>query len=456
MAAMTISKFRFTLPLLLASSAATLLACGDEPAKQFADAPRADAAIDAATPDAATSGIVEVTIVSAAGPVAGATVVFQNADDSVVGTKTTDAAGIASEVMNVGGSITAIVVPQTPAVRGGPSVETFTVLAVKPGDKLKIRANGGTRLAPLVQVSVGLPPNSFGTYELLSSCGTRTNGLTTNKGGSLDISVPSTCTQASFLVKQEATSGSGGTAAAAIYKANVALTNGAFDLSDQAFTGLMVQNISGANMPEIVSLQSSVAPVLGGFLGEISESQAAIMPPGFPTFAGTFERVNTAATKQLVQMQVRGTNGFQQFVAQANVGDVTIDGATALAPWVSDVQFTQASSSFAITTTPAGNAPINGAFVRLGVGRKTGFINRQVIGPSAAALRLPILPTAQADFNVLVADSAFINDAGIISSPGGYDALRPVFYGINGPEEFFAAMPTVNAQLCTSLYFNQR
>ena len=455
---MTISKFRFTLPLLLASSAATLLACGDDPATQFADAPRADAATDAATPDAATSGVVEVTVVNSAGPVAGATVLFQNADDSVVATKTTDAAGVASEVMNVGGSITAIVVEQlpVPTVRGGTTTDTYTVLAIKPGDKLKIRANSSTTVMIANPVSLNLPANSFGTYSVLSSCGTRTSGLTTNKGGTLNITVPPTCTQASFLVKQEATSGSGGAAAATIYKANVALTGGAFDLSDQTFAALIPQNITGSNMPEIVNLQSGVASLLGGFLGEIDEAQAVIMPPGFPTFAGTFQRPNVAATKQVVTMQVRGNVGQQQFVALTNVGDVTIDGATALTPWVSDVQFTQANSSFAITTAAAGNAPVNGAFARLGLGRQTGFVNRQVIGPSATSLRLPILPTAQADLNVLVADSAFVNDAGIISSPGGYDALRPVFYSINGPEEFFGANPTVNAQLCASLYVNPR
>ncbi len=458
MALMTISKFRFTLSLLFASSAATLLACGDDPAKQFADAPRADAATDAPTPDASTSGVVEVTVVTAAGPVAGATVLFQNADDSVVATKTTDAAGVASEVMNVGGSITAIV-PQAivnPAVRGGPTTNTYTVLAVKPGDKLKIRANGNRTVMVANPVSVKLPPNSFGNYEILSSCGTRTSGLTADKGGALNITVPPTCTQATFLVKQEASSGPSGAAAATIYKANVALANGAFDLSDQAFTGLMVQNISGTNMPEIVSLQSGVASLLGGFLGEIDEAQAIIMPPGFPTFAGTFQRPNAAATKQLVTMQVRGRVGQQQFVALTNVGDVTIDGATALTPWVSDVQFSQANSSFAITTAAAGNAPVNGAFARLNLSRPTAFITRQVVGPSATSLRFPILPTAQADLNVLVADSTFTNDAGIIASPGGYDALRPVFYNINGPEEFFGPTPTVNAQLSVSLYFNPR
>jgi hypothetical protein len=455
---MTITSFRFTLPLLLASSAATLLACGDDPAKQFADAPRADAATDAATPDAATNGVVEVTIVDSAGPVAGATVLFQNADDSVVATKTTDAAGLASQVMNVGGSITAIVVEQNiaPAVRGGVTTQTYTVLAVKPGDKLKIRANRQGTISIVDPVSVKLPPNSFGTYEIRSSCGTRVTGLTTDKGGALNITVPPTCTQASFLVKQEATSGSGGAPAAAIYKANVALANGSFDLSDQTFAGLVVHNISGSNMPEIVNVQTGVASLLGGFLGEISESDAVIMPPGFPTFAGTFQRPNVAATKQLVTMQVRSNVGQQQLAALTNVGDVTVDGATALTPWVSDVQYTQANSSFQITTAAAGNAPVNGAFARLGLGRQTGFVNRQVVGPSATSLRLPILPTAQADLNVLVTDSAFVNDAGIISSPGGYDALRPLFYSINGPQEFFGPTPTVNGQLCVSLYVNNR
>ncbi len=443
---MSITPSRFTfLPLLFATSAAALLACGDEPAKQFADAPRTDAATDAALPDAATSGIVEVTVANSAGPVASATVLFQNADDSVVATKTTDAAGIASQAMNVGGSITVIVV-------GPNETQTFTVLAVKPGDKLKIRANGIGSEQILTQVSLTMPPNSFGSYEVLSSCGTQNRNVTANNAGALDMLVPPSCTQASWLVKRQATSGSGGTAAAAIYKTNVALANGAFDLSDQTFTGLMVQNIAGTNMPEVFNLQTSVAPLLSGFLGNIDESQASITAPVFPTFAGTFERANAAATKQLVKLDVRGAAGFQLFAAITNVGDVTIDGATALAPWVSDVQFSQADSSFIISTNPGGNAPINGAFVRLDVNRKSGSLRRQVIGPAATALRLPILPTAQVDLNVLPNDFTNVREAGIISSPGGYDALRPVFYIINGPDEFFGTTPTVNAQVCASMY----
>lgn len=402
--------------------------------------------------------MVEVTIVTQAGPVVGATVLFQNADDSVVATKTTDAAGVASEVMNVGGSITAIV-PQAianPALRGGPTTETYTVLAVKPGDKLKIRANGNRTVMIADQVSVKLPANSFGTYSIVSSCGTQRSGLTADKGGALNISVPPTCTQASFLVKKEATFGSGGTAAATIYKTNVALTAGVFDLSDQTFAALVPQNITGSNMPEILSLQATVASLLGGFLGEIDETEANIVLPGFPTFAGTFQRPNTNAAKQLVTMQVRGNVGQQRFVALTNVGDVTIDGATALTPWVSDVQFTQANSAIAITTAAAGNAPVNGAFAQVDVGGQRSFFVRRVVGPSATSLRFPILPTAQADLNVQATDSAFVNDAGIISSPGGYDALRPVFYNINGPEEFFGATPTANAQLTVSQYANQR
>ncbi|MBP9085745.1 MAG: hypothetical protein KBG15_06485 [Kofleriaceae bacterium] len=453
---MAITPFRFTLlPLLFAGSAATLLACGDEPSNQFADAPRVDAAIDAARPDAPTSGVVEVTIATDAGPVAGATVVFQNADDSVVATATTDAAGVASQLMNVGGSVTAIVVDSArlPTARGGINTHTYTVLAVKPGDKLKIHANDNGTNPVSNAVSVLLPVNSFGSYEVVSSCGTEISGVTPDKGGALTIFVPPSCTQATLLVKREATSGTGGTAAASIFKANVTLTAGSFDLSDQTFTGLVVHNITGTNMPALVGLSGYVAPVLTGFLGKIAESQPTIMPPGFPTFAGTFERANTTATKQIVAMNVQGDVGMQQFVALGNVGDVTIDGATALAPWITAAQFTQANSSFAFTTAAAGNAPINGAFVELGIGRQTGFINRHVIGPSAAALRLPILPTAQAEFNVLGADSTFIGVAGIISSPGGYDVLRPAFFNLSGPEAFFILAPNVNGQLCASIFF---
>ena len=201
---------------------------------------------------------------------------------------------------------------------------------------------------------------------------------------------------------------------------------------------------------------ASVVSVLGGFLGEIDEAQAIITPPGSPSFATTFQRAASTATKQVVRLDIRSNLGFQKFVALGDVGDVSFDGATGLTPWVSDATFMQANSSFTLTTTPGGSAPVNGAFAQLGISRKSGFISRQVVGPSFAGLRLPILPTPQAEFNVVAADSAFINGAGIISSPGGYDALRPRYFTTDSSEEFFAGAPNINAQLCVSLFFNKR
>ncbi len=434
------------LPLLFATSA-TAFACGDDPAKQFADAaPKSDAGADAA-PDAPTNGPVEVTVLGAGGPIAGATVVFQNADDSVVASAITAANGVATQVMAPGGSVTVIANAQ--------SSEAATVLAVKPGDKIKIKTNGPGVEEVFVNVTLTLPANSAGTYTVRSSCGPNYTSLAPTNNA-LAFSLPMSCSQSTFVVKREATSGSGGLPAATIVKANVTPTNGVYDLSDQTFANLITNTITGADVPTINFVQGTVAPIVNGMVAELDESLAGIEAPGFPTFSGTFGRVDSAAaTKQTVDLLFRA-GGQQLFVAIAPVGDYAFAGTSALLPWLTDVSWNSTGNSATFTTEVAGTAPINGAFVAVGFNRGKSYITHRVVAPNATALRFPVLPATLSDFNIVTGDNTFIEDAGLISSTGGYDALRQVFYVVDGPRDVVIDSPLPNAKATVSLFFNQR
>lgn len=434
------------LPLLFATSA-TALGCGDEPAKQFADAaPKSDAGADAA-PDAPTNGPVEVTVLGAGGPIAGATVVFQNADDTVVTSAITAANGVATQVMAPGGSVTVIA--------NASSSDAATVLAVNPGDKIKVRTNGPGVEEVYVDVSLTLPANSTGTYAVRSSCGPNYTGIAPTNNA-LSFSLPASCSQSSFVVKREATSGSGGLPAATIVKANVTPTNGVYDLSDQTFANLITNTLTGADIPTVDFVQGVVAPIVNGMVAELDESQAGIEPPGFPTFSGTFQRVDSAAaTKQTVDLMFRAA-GQQLFVAIAPLGDYAFAGTTSMLPWLTDVSWNSTGNSATFTTAVGGTAPINGAFIAVGVSRGKSFFTHRVVGPSATALRFPVLPATLSNFNIVTGDSTFIEDAGLISSTGGYDALRQVFYVVDGPRDVVIDSPLPNAKATVSLFFNQR
>ena len=107
-------------------------ACGDDPAKQFADASKIDARTDDAAPDAPVPGIVKAVAVRYGQIMEGATVIFQNADGSTISTKLTDATGEASETMLPGGIVNIVLeqgrVLGRQAVRGGPANEVVSFL----------------------------------------------------------------------------------------------------------------------------------------------------------------------------------------------------------------------------------------------------------------------------------------------------------------------------------------
>jgi hypothetical protein len=155
------------LVLLLAAAA-----CGDDGSHQLPDAPPPpDAAIDAA-PDAP----VTLTITVGGEPVEGIDVYFLNPDNSLAAKVATNAQGVASAIVEAGGSVTAVdPAPPAPAERlgvahGAPSKNPFfrTFAGVKPGDALQMAFRGYDYKAP-ARVMVPIFPGAD-SYEVHSSC----------------------------------------------------------------------------------------------------------------------------------------------------------------------------------------------------------------------------------------------------------------------------------------------
>src|SRR5438477_610598 len=113
-------------------------ACGGDPVHHIPDAPPP---IDAAPDAPPVSGPVTLTVISNGVPQQNVRVLFENADNSLVASTTTDANGTASATMTAGGSVTAIdpyTTTQPLPLGVPPPAELRTYVGVKPGDKLKL------------------------------------------------------------------------------------------------------------------------------------------------------------------------------------------------------------------------------------------------------------------------------------------------------------------------------
>lgn len=152
----------------LLASVGALAACGDDDsARKLPDAGLTD--IDAApAPDAATAGVVTLTITQDGAPRAAVDVYFQAADGALVAKVPTDASGVASATMEPGGFVTAI--GPFEVVEGPFQVKTFA--GVKPGDQLRLDQDW--RFTAPITVTVTVPfDESALYYDVYTTCSGR-------------------------------------------------------------------------------------------------------------------------------------------------------------------------------------------------------------------------------------------------------------------------------------------
>lgn len=423
---------------------ALLAGCGDDGVNHLADAPVAP---DGPSPDAPTSGAVTLTVTQDGSPRAGVDVYFLAADNALVAKVPTNAQGVASATMGLGGSVTAI----DPFLFKTSTRDLRTFVGVKPGDNLKLSTGGTAAQNVATNFTVTLPTDAFASsYEMHTSCGTLHfdgGGGGSGSGSGTAIGGPSTLygCGATIDVLLE-TFDTGGLPLGAIYKANVALSEGAtIDLSADAYTTpVPTGTINWANVPAgytqvdaRVGLATAKGPLRETFVtpGQVAAGAAST----------TFPRPAVTAGIAITQSHPSPTNfiGEQILVdwAPQSTAPVAVDLAGALLPTYStSPSVSAATRTVTWAATGTGVTP-DFAWATLNAsrldGKSTTFWDWSIVVPySTTTFTLPTLPADVAELNFMASDDVQIDDLITAKVPGGYDAVRATLLSSFGPSEF--------------------
>ncbi|MBK9036661.1 MAG: hypothetical protein IPL61_36330 [Myxococcales bacterium] len=388
------------------------------------DAPSADGDNQ---PDAAPAQV-RVVVVDEAGPVAAVPVYFQDADGALVALQPTGADGVASVEMAAGGSVTALLPdPFNSAPR------LATILAVAPGDVLRIRAPGA-QLDVLLDLTIPADGTN-GHYAVWTSCGSADVLIEPGSTVTFPVSLYGCGATTDFVVTAD--NGDGGPRST-FTATDVAVTNG----QAVTLTGTYAAEVDGtltySNLGAGVSFMELGRAVVSsrGLLRQ--ESLGVDVVAGVA--AGTLTVPPLPAGLRLVA-SARGSEGsFSQHVVleAPTAGDYTLDTTGLFLPvFTASASFDDATHAVTWTEATTGATP-DLTFISLEISRsatKSSWTWDVVAPHDAAEVQLPVLPGAAAEYNAAAGDNTFIFGHLTAKVPGGYAAARPVALAIGSAEE---------------------
>ena len=419
-----------------------LMGCGDDGIHHLPDAPQAP---DAATPDAPQAGVVTLTITQGGDPRVDVDVYFLAADSALVAKVKTNAQGVASATMGLGGSVTAIDPFSTKSL--GRDLRTF--VGVKPGDRLKLHTGGTVAQGTIVNFTLNLPTDAFAsTYYVYSDCGyTNFNSGGGSGSGGGPVSFPvgfAGCGATSdFLIE---TYDFNGLPVGAFYKAGVPLTAGAtVDLTAEAYTApIPTRTVNWANVPAAYTSMNARNAIASpkGFLTDINVNPA-IVTAGAATATFTMPTVTAGISIMASQPSPSNFIGRHTVLDWAPQGTtpIAIDLAGALLATYSTAPSVSAAAHTITWAASAGAMP-DFAWATLSANRLIGQTNKfwswDIVVPFATTMfTLPTLPTEIADLNFMATDTVNINELTTAKVPGGYDAVRAEILS-SSPNDFVA------------------
>ncbi|HSN26133.1 MAG TPA: hypothetical protein VLT45_07600 [Kofleriaceae bacterium] len=400
-----------------------LVACGDDGVRHTPDATVHDAAPDGA-PDApvdANPGAVTLTITHGGSAQAGITVYFQNADNSLVLSTTTDANGVASAVMQPGGSVTAIQ-PFLALYGRLPPDNITTFLGVQVGDHLHLDASTLTTFTINYTGPTSQNAN-VQSYSVFSPCLDNgvNNQVNLGSAGTGQFDLQNCGATTDFLeVAYDGT----GTPVEYFRASGVAVSSGGtVDLSAQTFTAVTSKSFAYTNVPQAYgspSITESLASLAGrNYITSFSGSSTAATRMLVPAFTGAIDITDTS--------MFNGTAGMQRFIDWGPFSATyTLDvGARALPDLTSAPSYMAATHQVTFNEAAGGVTP-DFARASVDVFRTTDSKSWlwTVVSPHATAITLPTLPTTPYDYNISANDSINSVDLLIGKVPGGYDAVR--------------------------------
>lgn len=405
---------------------------GDDGVHHLPDAPPAPEA----GVDAATSGPVTLTVTNLGAPVAGVTVHFQNADSSLVLTTMTDATGTATATMDAGGYVTAMSPFPAAGLLGVFPTDIRTFAGVKPGDHLVLSNQASpTTLSFVVQAPID---DVAVEYKLYTSCsaGNAADIFGSGSGFAPQFNVfVDGCATVDFGV---VTFDANGAPVHAFYHPNVAVQDDTTVTLTDAYGTPTAFTINYANAPAgTTSLQmnhflaSPAGAMMRTILGtDVTGGTASLSFPQPPLTAPI------AVVSTTLEPSGIGTQTVIDWGAQANPTTIDLAGTT-LPPYAS-VPVVDAASHMLTWTTTAGTAQPDFAIADFEVDRSSSqtFWFWEIAAPATASssITLPVLPGADAMFDVAASDMVFVNNLITAKVPGGYDAVRSNVLSIGSAE----------------------
>jgi hypothetical protein len=429
---------------LVALISLATLACGGNSVHHLHDAAvDTPLPIDARLLDSGAPGKVTVIVTLEGSAAANVPVYFQNADSSLVGSGEvlTDATGTASAMMVSGGFVTVIEPqPAAPAVMAVENQNISTFSGVVVGDVLHDDVDPLGTTSTLVQMTVGGAADSnplAASYEIFDSCG----GISNTNGSGSNL-IPTTvdffsCTTADLLVVSRDVNG---VVLDTLFISGVTVT------SDSTFnvTGTYTPAVALAfaftdTPPEVndvdieaqLSVGSSSLFDAGTFAFQNTDGgsgSAALSIPSAGSAVTAALEYETTPTGSVIDEQDVVSWG------PLPTGAIDVDlGALRLRDWVTTPMLDVVSAQLQWTVGSAGTVPdyVVGS-VRAARGPSIWFWQVAAAGNEDGALVYPTLPTDIFDFNFHDTDTLEVEAVVGASSPGGYDAARPlVFDGFN-------------------------
>ena len=407
-----------------------VVACGDDAPVSHLDAGSGDDShvIDV---DSGPTQPVSITVTIGGQPNAGVTVYFQNADSTLVATKTTDATGTASALMNAGGYVTAVDPFEVAA--GLPTKIVRTFAGVKEGDHLLLdEPTDPTQISIIFQ---GPVYNNvlLRSYTITPSCGP---SLTMNPqpGPTGDKSAHGTLTlygcgaQADFHVVAKDISGD---VLVSQFTAGQPITaNATIDTSEAGFSNAPQRMYTLTNVPNTVGqftftdhqLSTLAWGAQPGARAPGAGTGTTTLAMKVPTFTNATSMIEAVATANRNRHTLLSWGPF----AATYTSDA---GTRVLKAFASDPAYSAATHAVSWTESANGASPDFVHLLANGIRGNEGFyIDWQMVAPySEGTATLPTLPPGMYDLNFADTDSI---ELGVrqYKVPGGFDATRASFF----------------------------
>jgi hypothetical protein len=406
--------------------AATATACGDDgPGNN----PRPDSGTG--SPDAETGDTtpVQLTITRDGAGVAGVKVHFQRPDSSLYTTAMTDTSGVASAPMPSGGFVTAVGPYSEP---GDSDTTLYTFAGAKAGDQLVLKEaypDSGGELA----ITAPIDSSTAVTQYLFSSpCDSSTEpeaGNTTNTTYTMYLDERCEPNTDLLIASLDAND----EIVKYTYSSNLATASGSTNLSTATLTAPVAKTYTFTNIPAS-GMGVGIFTMLSSQKGRVLERET--MGEGTSVTATIKQAAFANAQEAIGAMTgapygMHGMFDFGMFSATPFTTDV---GARLLKEATSSVTFDAATQTASWTEAATGVTP-DFAAAEADRYTDTNGIYWNLVGPyTGGSVEFPKLPVDGTDYNFKAGDEVDV-EINIGKVPGGWDAVRPKFFTLEGPED---------------------